>query len=61
LGDQLDLSASDHPISLIEEEPGAFLLLLAAGGKRPGQNGEEADFQWLWRLCEESRSGISAH
>src|SRR5215470_18896312 len=61
LSDQLDLSAGDHPISLIEEEPGALLLLLPAGGKRPGQNGEETDFQWLWCLCEELRSGIRAH
>jgi hypothetical protein len=61
LGDQFDLSPGDHSISFIEEESSAFLLLLATGGERPGQNGEEANFQWLWRLREELGSGISAH
>jgi hypothetical protein len=60
LGDQLDLSAGDHPIPLAEKKRSAFLLLLAAGGKRPGKNRQEADFQGLGSLCEEPRRRIGA-
>ena len=61
LGDQLDLSASDHPISLTKEKRGPFLLLLTPSGKRSGQNRQEADLQWLWCLRNYFRNGIKAN
>ena len=53
--DQLDLSPSDHPISLAKKKAGTFFLLLAARGKWPGENCQKADFQRPWRLREEPR------
>ena len=55
LRDQLDLAAGDHAVALLEEERGAFLLLLAAGGERAGEHGEEADVERLGRLRERGR------
>ena len=53
-------SAGNHPIPFAEEKPGSFLLLLAAGGKRPGKNRQEADFKRVQSLREELRCRIDA-
>ena len=60
LGDQLDLAAGDHAVALLEEQRGALLLLLAAGGERAGEHREEADLERLGRLREHGRRGKEA-
>src|SRR5262249_10496805 len=47
LGDQLDLATGHGAVALFEEKGGAFLLLLAAGGKRASFDSEESNAKWL--------------
>src|SRR5262249_17232229 len=53
LGDEVDLAPGDGAVALFQEQGGAFLLLLAASGKRTGFDREESDAKRLRRLSEQ--------
>src|SRR5262249_59300605 len=50
VGDQIDLAACDHAAAFLEIKSRTLRLLLAAGGKRAGIDGEESNFERLRRL-----------
>src|SRR6185295_1339261 len=50
LGNELDFATGNGAVTLFEEECGAFLLLLAAGGQRARFDREKANAQRLGGL-----------